>query len=326
MTELSICIPTYNMQPFLKVALDSIESQLAPSLREKIEICVSDNASTDSTQAMIEEYQQRLPVSYDRHRENLGADRNFLHVIEMANGRYCWLFGADDAIVPGGIERMITEIGSGCDIYLCNRVECSVDLEPRFDNSWLEPEGDLTVDSTRPEQLSNYLERAQSVGGLFSFMSSNVFLRERWKQAADADKAIGSAYIHVSKLMTIMEEGCLLRYVQAPLVYCRKDNDSFLENKLQRLLLDFTGYHQIIHAIVKDDDRRRQYLAVMQREHPTFRLVRLRSLTTNEKWEEILPLLRDFGYPEKTLRQASLLGRFGLGIETMVRVRDCLKR
>ena len=57
--ELSICIPTYNRAEYLKEALDSIIKQINDTNRDKVEICISDNASEDNTKELIENYRKK---------------------------------------------------------------------------------------------------------------------------------------------------------------------------------------------------------------------------------------------------------------------------
>ncbi|MDR3048957.1 MAG: glycosyltransferase, partial [Elusimicrobiota bacterium] len=47
--EFSICIPTWNKAKYLKTTLDSIICQIDDDIKDKIEICISDDASQDNT-------------------------------------------------------------------------------------------------------------------------------------------------------------------------------------------------------------------------------------------------------------------------------------
>ncbi len=100
---LSICIPTYNRAPQLRVALDSILNQLdAEDLKEIIEVVVSDNASSDSTQSLVEAYQKKYSqLKYFRNSENIGGDLNLANSVVKATGKFAWYLGDDDALVPG---------------------------------------------------------------------------------------------------------------------------------------------------------------------------------------------------------------------------------
>lgn len=109
---MSICIPTHHGRAeSLRMALDSIASQLSGDLRDAVQICVSDNASRDSTAAVVEGFRAVLGdrIAYRRAPVDRGFTENLLAAVEMASGQYCWLFGSDDAIEEGGL-RGVTEL------------------------------------------------------------------------------------------------------------------------------------------------------------------------------------------------------------------------
>lgn len=82
----SICIPTYNRSIYLEKTLAAITCQ-KPFLDKRVEVVVSDNASTDDTFALMskleKEYEQ---LHYHRNEENI-RDENFPLVLSLAKGR-----------------------------------------------------------------------------------------------------------------------------------------------------------------------------------------------------------------------------------------------
>lgn len=105
MFVLSICIPTYNRKDCLRQCLDSIIVQKNFS---EIEIVISDNASNDGTEEMMQDYMLRYPnILYTRNEENLGFDRNMLNVVSLAHGKYCCFIGDDDAFFPESISHIV---------------------------------------------------------------------------------------------------------------------------------------------------------------------------------------------------------------------------
>lgn len=107
---LTIAIPTYNRSNELEVLLTVLAPQLVN--HPEIELYVSDNASPDDTPALIQRFQaDGLVVRYHRHPENIGSDANFLSCFQAARGRYFWLFGDDDIILPGAIDSLLSHIG-----------------------------------------------------------------------------------------------------------------------------------------------------------------------------------------------------------------------
>ncbi|RIE07065.1 glycosyltransferase family 2 protein [Candidatus Cryosericum odellii] len=108
--KLSVAIPTYNGARYIREALDSIVSQLT-GISEEVEIVVSDNASTDETLEIIEEYQTKYSfIKYFRNAENLGPDRNYDLAVRRAKGQFVWLLSDDDKIRDAGINKVIDVI------------------------------------------------------------------------------------------------------------------------------------------------------------------------------------------------------------------------
>ena len=77
--------------------LQSLCRQCA-SWGNKVEIVVSDNASTDATRAAVDAACFSVaPIRYFRNDENVGS-RNFLLAVERASGEYAWVLGDDGTV------------------------------------------------------------------------------------------------------------------------------------------------------------------------------------------------------------------------------------
>ena len=91
----SICIPTYNRCDYLERSLISLISQ-EDFLNGNVEIVISDNASDDNTQKMVE----KLAAIYDnlrffRNKENIGGDENPKLVTGLGQGKLLKLCNDD---------------------------------------------------------------------------------------------------------------------------------------------------------------------------------------------------------------------------------------
>lgn len=103
---LTIAIPTYNRARYLEELLSSLFDQLIAEPR--VELIVSDNASPDETPELVEEFRKRgLQLRYIRNETNIGSDANFLQCFEQALGKYVWLFGDDDILDPGALNKIV---------------------------------------------------------------------------------------------------------------------------------------------------------------------------------------------------------------------------
>ncbi len=92
----SISIPTYNRADgYLRQTLESAVAQSHPDL----EILVSDNASTDSTEALVRSFDDPR-IRYVKHPRNIGHMGNFRFCHEGARGNYVLILHDDDLIDP----------------------------------------------------------------------------------------------------------------------------------------------------------------------------------------------------------------------------------
>lgn len=104
--KLSICIPTFNRSVYLRNLLNSLRFQVRDV--GAVEVCVSDNYSTDDTSAVIGEFQALgMPLRYHVQDRNVGGDLNILAAIKMSEGYYSWLIGDDDEVVEGAVVKML---------------------------------------------------------------------------------------------------------------------------------------------------------------------------------------------------------------------------
>jgi len=84
---LSICIPTFNRAQYLKNTLNNIIEQ--KKFSESCEIIISDNNSTDKTRDVGEYFSEKYEnVRYYCNETNIGAERNFLKLLNYGQGKY----------------------------------------------------------------------------------------------------------------------------------------------------------------------------------------------------------------------------------------------
>lgn len=311
--RLSFCVPTYNYGRHIRTALESVRAQG----RDDIEVVVLDSGSTDDTREVVEDVARSWPaVRYLRRDSRGGIDADLARSVDLATGEYCWLLSADDALVEGAVRRILGEINSGCDILLCNRVWCDADLKPIQPESWLRGGStDRVVNLAQAKEVGRYLADSGSLGALFGFMSCIGFRREAWLRAQAATSMIGTNYAHIQRLFEMARKGGRLKYLAAPLVLCRGGDDSFREGGLaERLLIDLCGFLRLSEELFRGDPALRSaFLAVLRREHPWRRWVRVRAEARDPaEWREVSEMLRAVGYSRGAIAAAAIAGS-GLG-------------
>lgn len=241
--SLSICIPTFNRARELRDLLDSIAAQEGHTL--SYDVVISDNASTDGTEQLVDAYAKRgLPIVYARAEKNRGFDRNVLNVIDMASGSYCWLMGSDDKIEPGAFAR----------------VERALTTQPDLTGLSVGTQGygaDLAtkkfvVDNVSTQFTAELLvtgkgHAAGLIGPWMGFMSSLIVRRSVWKHAVESSpvEPYLRGYIHLCIVIRMLDADSRWLIVPDRLVGCRTNNDSFIgQDEFSRTRLDIEGFDQ----------------------------------------------------------------------------------
>lgn len=102
--ELTIGLPVYNGELFLKQRIESILSQTFSDFK----LIISDNASTDSTEIICKEFvKQDDRINYIRQKKNIGIWENFDFVLQQASTEFFVWAAVDDLWLPKFLEENI---------------------------------------------------------------------------------------------------------------------------------------------------------------------------------------------------------------------------
>jgi abequosyltransferase len=244
---LSICIPSYNRGKLLSDLLDRIADDLSGELQDLVEVVVTDNASPYATPAVIERHRTRIAqLTYVRHAENIGPDRNFLASVAAAKGQYCWLMGDDDMLEPGSVSRIVQilhEQPGLCGLSM-DRYARSFDLQTRLSE-------DVFADFAGTTLLNGAEEVFQRIVDYVAFLSAQVVHRETWVAVVrdcPVEQFLNS-YVHVYVIAHMLRRNPAWMVLKERLVSWRADNDSFLgAGRYRRIEIDVVGFEQIARA------------------------------------------------------------------------------
>jgi len=124
----TIGLPVYNSERYLKQSLDSLLAQTYSSFV----LVINDNASTDSTPRICREYADTdSRIRYFRNATNIGNPRNFNRVAELTTTRYLKWSTSDDFWGPSFLERALEVMERDSTIALCYPKAWLVDADGR---------------------------------------------------------------------------------------------------------------------------------------------------------------------------------------------------
>lgn len=106
---LTISIPTWNRGILLEKLLVNVTGQIGKhSLENKVEVLVSNNGSSDDTEAIVKSYMEKFKyISYNNNISNIGLGPNVIKSMCLASGKYCLLLGDDDRLRDGSLPPLI---------------------------------------------------------------------------------------------------------------------------------------------------------------------------------------------------------------------------
>jgi abequosyltransferase len=306
---LSVCIPTFNRAGFLRECLASLCQDGVD--KNMFEVVVSDNESSDSTVAVLEEFSNILPLRYVVQSENIGMDRNFDAVVALAQGEYCWLLGSDDAVEFYGLQKLMDALrAERTDILHFGYVQSDITLKPRFTAH--PPIG--RVDS-KPEVLASYVGGLQNVSLMFAFISSFAFRRSVWMdQRVRVQGWVGTHYIHMFAMHAALAAGASLAAIDDCLVLARGDNPNDFNTVPGRFIaLDARTVSRVIQEIHGDSKRFWQAMGrPFRRSYPIKALIQIAADGGLHYLVENRVTLIRLGYPTSLLDILAALGRFDL--------------
>lgn len=153
---LSIGLPVFNGENFLRKALDSILLQT----NRDFELIICDNASTDRTPQICREYSKfDKRTKYYRNKRNIGGPRNYNLAFKLSSGKYFKWAAHDDLLTPTYLQKCLDVLDADPSIVLCHsrvgRIDKNDALVGNYDSRTLEK-----ISSWKPhERFSDMISR-----------------------------------------------------------------------------------------------------------------------------------------------------------------------
>ena len=211
---ISVGLPVFNGQKYLKEAIDSILAQTYPDF----ELIICDNASTDETEKICRSYAATdTRIRYFRNPQNLGAAYNYNRVFELSTGKFFKWAAADDIIAPDFLLACLFVMEHNEDVVLCypNTVMINENSEKIEDYSDL-----LDIQSAEVHErymlFHARLRKRDKCNAIFGLMRSSALKKTRL-----IDRFVGSDTILLSELIL---SGKFIE-VEQPLFFRREHAD-----------------------------------------------------------------------------------------------------
>lgn len=127
--KLSVIIPCYNAERFLRTCIESMK----PQVNDDIEIICVNDGSKDGTLQLLNQLHEEIPqvVVVDQPNGGSAAARN--NGFSKSTGKYIWYVDADDIVAPDAFDTIISTLESNnCDSII-------------FGLKWIDEEGNVVT-------------------------------------------------------------------------------------------------------------------------------------------------------------------------------------
>ena len=105
---LSIIVPVYNVEKYLRKCVDSLLTQDLPP--EEYEIILVDDGSTDQSGTICDEYAAGHPIVKAMHQQNGGLSAARNNGVAVAQGRYVQFVDSDDYLEPNVLKTLVEKM------------------------------------------------------------------------------------------------------------------------------------------------------------------------------------------------------------------------
>ncbi len=212
--QLSICIPTFNRLDCLENCLNSIFISSKNVQDFEFEVCISDNNSDEKPDEIIKKYKDKINIVFNKNDENLGFALNAIKTVELSRGKFAWLIGNDDLILPNTLYELkkIFEENIGTDYFFIN----SFYLNSSYLNNFPKPFDTNGIDTKKLKKLSKFKEDKKvefwevidpNVSWEFLIgIFLSIFNREAW---LDGLKHINKKNIEDKRVWSNLDNTCL---------------------------------------------------------------------------------------------------------------------
>jgi abequosyltransferase len=194
--------------------------------------------------------------------------------VEKAEGEYCWLFSSDDIMRPGAINKVLTEIKDDLDVYLCNFTICELDCKtPMIEHYVLKGENQNVYNLSDTAIRAQYFSVATETTAFFSFMGSLIIKRARWLNTNIEEHFFGTCWAHAVRILRMIPQGLVVKYIPFSLLLKRAYNDSFLDKGIvHRFSIAIDGYPNIMRLIFGEQSIEAFHIARVLRAEFTMRV------------------------------------------------------
>ena len=259
MIDISIIVPAYNAEKYIKKCIDSMIRQT----KEELEFIIVNDGSTDNTENLVKEYKDKRIKYFKNKNQGIGKTRNF--GIDKAKGKYIMFLDSDDYLEKTACEKMYQKAeNNDLDVVICDfykeyddgRIE-EIHTDD-FENSSLKENPDIITEYLCPwaKIYKRDLLNKHNIRFVENLKYEDApFVIEALAEAnkiGKVDECLNYYLIHGNSETTVRDRRCfdILKIIDKIRKYTK--DKPYLEEKINKLTVRIITNYTIQQRVQKD--------------------------------------------------------------------------
>jgi len=182
MAKVSVLMPVYNQEKYLRYALDSVMFQTF----KDFEVVIISDASTDGTLDILNQYRKQHPekIRIFTQRRNKGVAASLNWGLKKTEGEYIARIDSDDVWAIDKLEKQVEVLDSDSELYLLATDKQYINYKGEFHNHKTD-EPIFSYQNIKRNILKNNFICHSSVMFRRSIIDSVGFYNEKYKNSED---------------------------------------------------------------------------------------------------------------------------------------------
>lgn len=263
MPKISVIVPVYNVENYLRQCLDSL---LAQTFQDFELICINDG-STDCSLSILKEYEAADPRVRLVSRENRGYGITVNQGLSEARAPYIGIVESDDFVKPEMFEILYQAIvNQPIDLVKCNFYKYTMENKENIDYSPEYPEGIYG----RVVEPIDHSELYKAHSSIWAALYDKDFLDRNGIRFRETS---GASFQDISFHFKVLSSARRMVVIQDALLYYRTDNLMSSVHSPFKIYCICDEIHAIEDYIRKQDPERRKKLwpLLMRRKYYDYR-------------------------------------------------------
>lgn len=240
MELVSIIIPIYNAEKYLKKCIQSILEQTYSN----IEVILVNDGSTDKSRDICDEYARQESRIHVIHQDNSGVSAARKNGLKKSMGNYIAFIDSDDWVEDTFVEKMYNvALEKNADMVACGYFEEYMDYVKIEGNR----NGNIKVYSK-----TEALEELHTRNSIYPFLCNKIFKRKTLNELEDSVPVIiGEDYTIVVKAISRMQK---IAVIEAPLYHYMQRKGSACNRGFDERLFKVVSNYKDVYNFFKTEN------------------------------------------------------------------------